>query len=173
MRIRHSGGCLTPWLLLFLLAASSSNADNLGESFLLFLLFSGCVWWRSTANHHRWIRRPSCGFVAISSRRTDFLLKKEKKEFLFLLHCYVIGSSADVGSDFDRGFCRQITKLFLARVVSILRPVASYSSSYTVSLLNLFFFLLFLETRHNMYTLELFDFLLVFFGVYCYNIAFV
>ncbi|XP_046462380.1 protein eva-1-like isoform X1 [Daphnia pulex] len=27
--IRHSGGCLTPWLLLFLLAASSSNADNL------------------------------------------------------------------------------------------------------------------------------------------------
>lgn len=40
MRIRHSGGCLTPWLLLFLLAASSSNADNLGESFLLFLLFS-------------------------------------------------------------------------------------------------------------------------------------
>jgi hypothetical protein len=39
MRIRHSGGCLTPWLLLFLLAASSSNADNLGESFLLFLLF--------------------------------------------------------------------------------------------------------------------------------------
>ena len=112
------------------MAASLSNADNLGES---FLLFSGCVvGWRSTANHHRWIR-PSCGFVAISSRRTDFLLKKEKKEFLFLLHCYVIGSSADVGSDFDRGFCRQIAKLFLARVVSILRPVTSYSSSYTVS----------------------------------------
>ena len=41
MRIRHhsGGGCLTPWLLLFLLAASSSNADNLGESFLLS--FSG------------------------------------------------------------------------------------------------------------------------------------
>ncbi|KAK4029330.1 hypothetical protein OUZ56_022330 [Daphnia magna] len=31
-RIGHpSGGCLTPWLLLLLLAASSSNADNLGQ----------------------------------------------------------------------------------------------------------------------------------------------
>ena len=148
-------------------------------SLFFFFFFFSFFRWRSTANHHRWIR-PSCGFVAISSRRTDFFsLKKKKKKIVFYLlsstffYCYVIGSSADVGSDFDRGFCRQITKLFLARVVSILRPVASYSSSYTVSLLNLFFFLLFLETRHNMYTLELFDFLLVFFGVYCYNIAFV
>lgn len=38
-RIGHpSGGCLTPWLLLLLLAASSSNADNLGKSSFLPLL---------------------------------------------------------------------------------------------------------------------------------------
>ena len=92
MRIRHSGGCLTPWLLLFLLAASSSNADNLGES---FLLFSGGG-------------RPLIiivGFddrlVVLSRYRPAERTEKKKEFLLLLLHCYVIGSSADVGSDFD------------------------------------------------------------------------